>query len=178
MIFDEYLDLTDPDGPKLVGHRIWLDQLLYEVVHHRRDADQLIERFPTLDRPTVYACILYFEQHRTECLTRLYADIARKEENLANARARNEAQKAVLLERAGLIVSFAFGFLLDEHIHPALHSYLRLQALELHVQMIGDGIFSIDLSMSVAQLGEHLIFVAQVSFPNEYQNAIWFLPIL
>jgi hypothetical protein len=39
------------------------------------------------------------------------------------------------------------------------------------------GIFSIDWSMSVAQLAEHLIFVAQVSLPDEYQNSIWFLPI-
>lgn len=39
------------------------------------------------------------------------------------------------------------------------------------------GIFSINLSMSVAQLGEHLIFIAQVSFPDEYRNSIWFLPL-
>ncbi len=121
-------------------------------------------------------------------------------------------------------MSFAFGFLLDEHIHPALDSYLRLHAPGLPVHTIGDGIgpprgtldpqilvwcekqnsvlitdnrrsmpahladhvrdgrtvpgiFSINLSMSVAQLGEHLIFVARVSFPDEYQNSIWFLPI-
>ena len=121
-------------------------------------------------------------------------------------------------------MSFAFGYLLDEHIHPALDLYLRLHAPELPVYKIGDGegpptgtldpailiwcerekcvlitdnrasmpghledhvnagrsvpgIFSISLSMSVAQLGEHLIFVAQVSFPDEYQNSIWFLPI-
>jgi uncharacterized protein (DUF433 family) len=64
MGFSQYLDLSDADGPRLVGHRIWLDQLLYEVVKHRRNADQLIERFPTLDRQTVYACLLYFEQNR------------------------------------------------------------------------------------------------------------------
>jgi hypothetical protein len=112
----------------------------------------------------------------------------------------------------------------DEHIHPALDSYLRLHAPGLAVHIVGDGfgpsrgtldlkiliwceaqnailitdnrrsmpahladhirnghtvpgIFSINLSMSVAQLGEHLIFVAQVSLPDEYQNSIWFLPI-
>jgi uncharacterized protein (DUF433 family) len=102
MDFSEYLDFSDPDGPKLVGHRIWLDQLLYEVVQHRRDADQLIERFPTLDRQTVYACLLYFEQNRPSCLSRLYTEIARKDANIASAAAANEAKKAEILRRAGL----------------------------------------------------------------------------
>ena len=121
-------------------------------------------------------------------------------------------------------MSFAFGFLLDEHIHPALYSFLRVHAPELRVYIIGDGvgpargtldpeiliwcerekcvlitdnrasmpghlndhlkagrtipgIFSVSPALSVAQLGEHLIFVAQVSFPDEYRNSIWFLPI-
>jgi uncharacterized protein (DUF433 family) len=103
MDFDQYIDLTDPDGAKLVGHRIWLDQLLYEVVQNRCDVDQLIERFPTLDRQTIYACLLYFEQNRTQCLTRLYADIDRAQANHVNASVKNEAMKRALLQRAGLI---------------------------------------------------------------------------
>jgi hypothetical protein len=121
-------------------------------------------------------------------------------------------------------VTYAFGFLLDEHVHPALHLFLRLHASDLRVQMVGDGIgpprgaldpevliwceahncilitdnrasmpahldhhiasgrtvpgiFAMTLAMSVAQLGEHLIFIAQVSLPDEYQNSIWFLPL-
>ena len=107
MDFKQYLDLTDPDGPKLVGHRIWLDQVLYEVVHNRRNADQLIERFPTLNSETVYACLLYFEQNRSACLTRLYAEIARKEAKFSGAKAINEAKKTELLHRAGLIADGA-----------------------------------------------------------------------
>ena len=102
MDFHQYLDLTDPDGPKLVGHRIWLDQLLHEVVQNRRDVDELIERFPTLDRQTIYACLLYFEQNRPSCLARLYGEASRKQANSASASVKNEAKKTELLRRAGL----------------------------------------------------------------------------
>jgi len=107
MDFSQYLDLTDPDGPRVVGHRIWLDQVLYEAVHNRRNADQLIERFPTLNTETIYACLLYFEQNRSACLTRLYAEIARKEANFSSAGGINEAKKTELLRRAGLITDGA-----------------------------------------------------------------------
>ena len=102
MDFHPYLDLTDPDGPRLVGHRIWLDQLLHEVVQNRRDVDGLIERFPTLDRQTIYACLLYFEQNRPSCLGRLYGEASRKQANFAEASAKNQAKKTELLRRAGL----------------------------------------------------------------------------
>jgi hypothetical protein len=51
--------------------------------------------------------LLYFEQNRSECLTRVYAEIARKQTNFANAGATNDGKKAELPRRAGLIAEGA-----------------------------------------------------------------------
>ena len=38
MEFNDYLDFTDPDGVRLKGHRVWLNDLLYEVVFNHMAA--------------------------------------------------------------------------------------------------------------------------------------------
>ena len=42
MDLSRYIDVDDADGPKLVGHRIWLYDVLYEHVYNRRRADDLL----------------------------------------------------------------------------------------------------------------------------------------
>jgi uncharacterized protein (DUF433 family) len=71
MNVDDYLDNQDPDGTRLKGHRIWLNDLLYEVVFNYRTVEELAGRFPTLRMDEIYACLLYFETHREACLKNL-----------------------------------------------------------------------------------------------------------
>jgi hypothetical protein len=40
-----------------------------------------------------------------------------------------------------------------------------------------EGIFHLGADMTVAELGEHLALVADLSLPGEYRNTIRFLPI-
>jgi uncharacterized protein (DUF433 family) len=68
MNVDDYLDTQDPDGTRLKGHRIWLNDIVYEVVFNYRTVEELSARFPTLRMDEIYACLLYFETHREICL--------------------------------------------------------------------------------------------------------------
>ena len=40
------------------------------------------------------------------------------------------------------------------------------------------GIFILDPIMSVADTADHLVLIAIASFPDEYRDAIWFLPLV
>jgi hypothetical protein len=71
MNVEDYLDINDPDGIRLKGHRIWLNDLLLEVVFNYRTAEDLAVRFPTLRIDEIYAAMLYFETHRELCLKNL-----------------------------------------------------------------------------------------------------------
>ncbi len=80
MDFSEYLELNDPDGPKLVGHRIWLFNVLYEHIFNRRRADQIVEFYPSLTIEKVYACLLYYERNKTACQQMVEAELDRQEQ--------------------------------------------------------------------------------------------------
>jgi uncharacterized protein (DUF433 family) len=105
MTFEEYLDLDDPDGIRLKGHRIWLNDLLYEVVFNYRSAEELSIRFPTLMMDEVYAALLYFETHRKMCLENLTdaLDASRRniEAHAQDSRAAMERLRQRKMERAG-----------------------------------------------------------------------------
>jgi len=75
MDWNEYLDTQDADGTRLRGHRIWLNDLLYEVVFNYRTVEELSSRFPSLRQDEIYACLLYFETHRETCLRDLTCHI-------------------------------------------------------------------------------------------------------
>lgn len=79
MDFSEYLDLADPDGPRLVGHRIWLFDVLYQHVYNHRRADQIVEYYPSLNLAKVYACLLYFEMNKAACHRDIEAELERQE---------------------------------------------------------------------------------------------------
>jgi hypothetical protein len=82
MTFEEYLDFDDPDGIRLKGHRIWLNDLLYEVVFNYRAAEELSIRFPTLRMDEIYASLLFFETHRKTCLERLTDQLDASRQNI------------------------------------------------------------------------------------------------
>jgi uncharacterized protein (DUF433 family) len=99
MDFGEYIDLGDPDGPKLVGHRIWLYNVLFEHLFNGRRADQIVECFPTLSMEKVYACLLYFERNKAACRAMVDQELERRERNRAADAAANPGKAAELRAR-------------------------------------------------------------------------------
>jgi uncharacterized protein (DUF433 family) len=89
MDFSRYIDFDDPDGPKLIGHRIWLHDIIWQIVAHNFSDLQLLEQFPTLNREKVLAALLYFEQHREQCMHDYEVEVARREANAEEWREKN-----------------------------------------------------------------------------------------
>lgn len=99
MQVEDYLELDDPDGIKIRGHRIWMNDLLMAHLYNWMGAEGLLERFPTLNREKIYAALLYFEQHREELTRKLEEDIERQERNYTEHAAEYERKRAELVRR-------------------------------------------------------------------------------
>jgi uncharacterized protein (DUF433 family) len=81
MIVEDYFDLNDADGGRIKGHRIWFNDLLYEIVNNHLNAEQLFERFPTLNMEKIYAFLLYFERNKAALTKQLEEDLGRQRRN-------------------------------------------------------------------------------------------------
>jgi uncharacterized protein (DUF433 family) len=99
MQLEDYFELDDPDGIRIRGHRIWLHHVLYEVVYQGMTAEGLMDRFRTLRREEIYACLLYIEQHREELIHKLNEELARQEKVFAEHAAESEAMFEKLRRR-------------------------------------------------------------------------------
>jgi uncharacterized protein (DUF433 family) len=99
MKVEDYLDLNDPDGIRFVGHRIWLNDLLYEVVYNSASADKLVERFPTLTMEQIYFALAYFEKHRWPLTKALIEELDRREKLHREHAEENRKWHAELLRR-------------------------------------------------------------------------------
>jgi uncharacterized protein (DUF433 family) len=60
MQLEDYFDFTDPDAIRIKGHRIWIEDVLYEYVYRHLTVEQLAERFDTLSLDKIHATILYY----------------------------------------------------------------------------------------------------------------------
>lgn len=65
------LDFSDPPAIRLRGHRIWLEDVLYEHVYRALNADELAARFPTLTLAEIHAVLLYYYRHQATLDRRL-----------------------------------------------------------------------------------------------------------
>ena len=63
---EAYLDFSSPYSIRLRGHRVGIELVLYEYLHNKLNAEQLVERFDTLNFEKVYAVLLYYYQHQME----------------------------------------------------------------------------------------------------------------
>lgn len=61
----EYLDFGDAAAIRVRGHRIWIEDVLYEHVYRALGADELVQRFPTLTPVQIHAVLLYYYRHQT-----------------------------------------------------------------------------------------------------------------
>ena len=63
---EAYLDFSNPRAIRLRGHRVGVEHVLYEYLHNELNAEQLVERFDSLNLEKIYAVLLYYHQHRAE----------------------------------------------------------------------------------------------------------------
>ena len=63
---EAYLDFSDPRAIRLRGHRVWIEHVLYEYLYNKLSAEQLIERFDSLNFEKIDAVLLYYHQHQAE----------------------------------------------------------------------------------------------------------------
>lgn len=66
MQIEDYFDFVSPQQIQIKGHRILIDDVLYEYIHRAMTPEQLAERFPTLSLEKIYATLLYYVRNKAE----------------------------------------------------------------------------------------------------------------
>jgi uncharacterized protein (DUF433 family) len=65
MNIEAYFEFIAPDEIRIKGHRIWIENILYEYIHNAMSPEELAQRFPTLRLEQIYAALLYYHQNKT-----------------------------------------------------------------------------------------------------------------
>lgn len=60
MLLEDYFDFLSQNEIRLKGHRIGIEDVLYEYIYNELTSAELAERFPTLSAEQIYASILYY----------------------------------------------------------------------------------------------------------------------
>jgi uncharacterized protein (DUF433 family) len=95
MQLEDYFDFLAPDEIRLKGHRIGIEDVLYEHIYNELTPPQLTERFPTLSAEQLYATILYYLRNRA----RLDAYLAAWLEHGEQRRAEQAAQPTPMMQK-------------------------------------------------------------------------------
>jgi uncharacterized protein (DUF433 family) len=66
MKLEDYFDFLRPDDIRLKGHRIGIESILHEYIHNAQTAEEIADRFPTLQLEQVYATILYLLHNKKQ----------------------------------------------------------------------------------------------------------------
>src|ERR671937_495539 len=64
MLLEDYFDFLSQNEIRLRGHRIGIEDVLYEHIYNELTPAELAERFPTLSAEQIYATILYYLNNR------------------------------------------------------------------------------------------------------------------
>lgn len=64
MLLVDYFDFLSQNEIRLKGHRIGIEDVLYEHIYNELTPAELAERFPTLSAEQIYAAILYYLKNR------------------------------------------------------------------------------------------------------------------
>lgn len=70
MQLEDYFDFLAPDEIRIRGHRIGLEDILYEYIYNEMTAGELAARFPSLSLEQIYAALLYY--HRNQAAMDVY----------------------------------------------------------------------------------------------------------
>ncbi len=60
MQLEDYFDFLAPDDIRIKGHRIGIEDVLYEFIFNAKTPEEIQRRFPTLTLEQVYATITYY----------------------------------------------------------------------------------------------------------------------
>ena len=64
MKVEDYFEFISTEEIQIKGHRIWIENVLYEHIHNAMSPNTLLERFPTLNLEKIYATLLYYERNK------------------------------------------------------------------------------------------------------------------
>jgi uncharacterized protein (DUF433 family) len=64
MLLEDYFDFLSENEIRFKGHRIGIEDVLYEHIYSELMPAELAERFPTLSAEQIYAAILYYLNNR------------------------------------------------------------------------------------------------------------------
>lgn len=99
MLLEDYFDFLSPTEIRLKGHRIGIEDVLYEHLYNELTPVELAERFPTLSAEQIYATILYHLNNRQQVDDYLAAWLEHGQRMLAE-QARNPTPTMLKLRRA------------------------------------------------------------------------------
>lgn len=66
MQIEDYFDFLAPNDIRIKGHRIAIEDVLYEYIHNEKTPQELAERFPTLNMEEIYATLLYYHRNQEQ----------------------------------------------------------------------------------------------------------------
>jgi uncharacterized protein (DUF433 family) len=98
MQLEDYFDFVAPNEIRLKGHRVWIEDVLYEYIHNAQSPENMAERFPTLRLDQIYATILYYLQHQEE-LDQYLANWLAHGERMREQQARHPTPAMLRLQR-------------------------------------------------------------------------------
>ena len=98
MLLEDYFDFLSENEIRLKGHRIGIEDVLYEYIYNELTPAELAERFPTLGAEQIYATILYYlnNQERIDAYLSTWLDHGRR---MREEQARNPTPAMLKLRR-------------------------------------------------------------------------------
>lgn len=98
MLLEDYFDFLSQREIRIRGHRIGLEDVLYEHIYNELTPSELAERFPTLSAEQIYAAILYFLNNR-ERMDAYLAEWLEHGRRMRDEQARNPTPAMLKLRR-------------------------------------------------------------------------------
>lgn len=98
MLLEDYFDFLSENEIRLKGHRIGIEDVLYEYIHNELAPAELAERFPTLSAEQIHAAILYYlnNQERMDAYLAKWLEHGRR---MREEQARNPTPTMLKLRR-------------------------------------------------------------------------------
>ncbi len=94
-ILEDYFDFSEPEEIRIQGHRVWLHHVLKDYLLRERTLEELCERFDTLTKEEILACLLYYHRNKEE----MDRYLARLEELFRAQREESDRKNQDLRER-------------------------------------------------------------------------------
>lgn len=98
MQLEDYFDFLAPDDIRIKGHRIGIEDVLYEYIFNAKSPNELQRRFPTLTLEQIYATLTYY-LHNREKIDAYLADWIEFGERMRAEQAKNPPAPMARLQK-------------------------------------------------------------------------------